>query len=126
MNSRGNTALARLACDEGTARRVADSLSESFDSAGTAVAAFEGPGRLWNVEIHFEHPPDVAELRKLVAQAAGGDAATRLVFESVEAKDWVAASLAELKPVIAGRFTVHAAHDRARIAPNRIGIEIEA
>jgi ribosomal protein L11 methyltransferase len=31
-----------------------------------------------------------------------------------------------LAPVTAGRFIVHGAHDRARIPPNRIGIEIEA
>jgi ribosomal protein L11 methyltransferase len=49
-----------------------------------------------------------------------------LTFDTVETKDWVAASLADLKPVIAGRFTVHGAHDRARVAANRIGIEIEA
>ena len=35
----------------------------------------------------------------------GGD--IELVFETVAAKDWVAASLAGLKPVTAGRFTVH-------------------
>jgi ribosomal protein L11 methyltransferase len=49
-----------------------------------------------------------------------------VVFETIAAQDWVAASLAELKPVIAGRFTVHGAHDRAALAPNRIGVEIEA
>src|SRR5579883_206855 len=35
-------------------------------------------------------------------------------------------SLAGLKPVEAGRFVVHGAHDRARVLANRIGIEIEA
>ena len=35
-------------------------------------------------------------------------------------------SLSGLKPVTAGRFIVHGAHDRAGIPPNRIGIEIEA
>src|SRR6185503_3880409 len=126
MNRSGNTTLARLVCDEKTARRVADSLSESFDSSATAIAAFEGIDRRWNVEIHFEHPPDEVTVRNLVAQTAGPDDAARLVFEAVEAKDWVAASLADLKPVAAGRFTVHGAHDRARVAPNRLGIEIEA
>jgi ribosomal protein L11 methyltransferase len=38
----------------------------------------------------------------------------------------VAQSLAGLPPVPAGRFVVHGAHHRDRIAPNRIGIEIEA
>ena len=38
----------------------------------------------------------------------------------------VAQSLAGLKPVRAGRFVIHGAHDRARPKPNDIGIEIEA
>jgi ribosomal protein L11 methyltransferase len=47
-------------------------------------------------------------------------------FEAVEAKDWVKASLEGLQPVEAGRFMVHGSHDRHRVSPNRIGIEIEA
>src|SRR5437660_785544 len=125
MNSRGNTTVARLVCDARTARRLVDLLSDNFDSAGTAMAAFEGTDRRWNVEIHFEDPPDEVTVRNLISQAAGADDAVRLVFETVEAKDWVAASLADLKPVIAGRFTVHDAHDRAHVAPNLLGIEIE-
>ncbi len=61
-----------------------------------------------------------------LSQLAGPESAARLTFEQIAARDWVAASLAELKPVEAGRFTVHGAHDRARLAANRIGIEIEA
>jgi ribosomal protein L11 methyltransferase len=34
--------------------------------------------------------------------------------------------LADLKPVTAGRFTVHGAHDRPHVTANRISIEIEA
>ena len=44
----------------------------------------------------------------------GRAAARALRFEQVAAKDWVAESLAGLKPVSAGRFIVHGAHDRAR------------
>jgi ribosomal protein L11 methyltransferase len=76
------------------------------------------------VELHFEAAPDEAAVRGLIAQAGGN--AAELIFETVAQRDWVAASLAELKPVAAGRFTVHGAHDRARLAPNRLGIEIEA
>jgi ribosomal protein L11 methyltransferase len=61
-----------------------------------------------------------------VAALAGQPAADALAFETVAARDWVAASLAGLSPVTAGRFIVHGAHDRARVPPNRIGIEIEA
>jgi len=49
-----------------------------------------------------------------------------VVFTTVAARDWVAQSLEGLAPVAAGRFVVHGAHDRHRIAPNRIGVEIEA
>ena len=65
-------------------------------------------------------------MRALVARAAGDTAAQALTFEQVAETDWVAQSLAGLKPVRAGRFIVHGAHDRARIPANAIGIEIEA
>ncbi len=123
MQKNANTTLARLDCDERTARTVADALSERFDDS-VAVAAFEATGGRWAVEAHFEAPPDEAEVCAAVTQAAG--AAVSVTFETIAAKDWVAASLGDLKPVTAGRFTVHGTHDRARIAPNRIGIEIEA
>jgi ribosomal protein L11 methyltransferase len=47
-------------------------------------------------------------------------------LDTVEARDWVKASLEDLVPVPAGRFVVHGQHDRARVAPNKVGIEIEA
>ena len=123
MNSAGNTTVARLACDEATAKRLADRLSEHLDLAESAVAAFEGIDGRWNVEIHFEDAPDEAAIRRLIG-AAGGPA--EVTFETIAARDWVAASLADLKPVTAGRFTVHGAHDRPHVTANRIGIEIEA
>ena len=70
--------------------------------------------------------PDENAVRALVAAAAGAAAGRALRFERVAAKNWVGESLAELKPVAAGRFVVHGAHDRSRIPVNRIGIEIEA
>ena len=124
MNNPPDTSLVRLVCDESTAKRLSDLLPESLADIAAAVAAFEGTDGQWNVEVHFEAPPDEAAVRSLVRDAAGTD--LNLVFETVAAKDWVAASLAGLKPVAAGRFTVHGEHDRAAVAPNRIGIEIEA
>jgi ribosomal protein L11 methyltransferase len=117
------TMLARLVCDEATARRVADALAEAFEAA---AAAFEGTDGRWNVEAFFADAPGEAEVRARVAQAAGPGIAAALVFGEVAARDWIATSLAGLKPVTAGRFTVHGEHDRARVAANHIGIEIEA
>ncbi len=122
----GSTTLARLSCDEPTARRLADFLAENLDPGGCVCAAFEDAGGAWRIEVNFREPPDQNAVRALVATAAGKAKAAALSFEPVAAADWVAASLAGLRPVRAGRFIVHGAHDRARLAPNRIGIEIEA
>jgi ribosomal protein L11 methyltransferase len=84
-----------------------------------------GCGR-WRVMIHFENEPDQAAVRALVAVAAGPAAAETLSFERVATRNWVGESLRALKPVEAGRFFVHGAHDRAHVPANRLGIEIEA
>ena len=65
-------------------------------------------------------------MRELVAHAAGAEAPTASSSTRVEDKDWVNASLEDLVPVHAGRFLVHGSHDRDRVPPNKIGIEIEA
>jgi ribosomal protein L11 methyltransferase len=120
------TTVARLACDESTARRLASYLSESLDSEDAACAAFEGEDGRWQLAVHFRTAPDESGLRELVRVAVGEAAANALSLERVAGADWVAQSLAGLKPVRAGRFVIHGAHDRARPRPNDIGIEIEA
>src|SRR6202163_3866224 len=120
------TTVAHVSCDGATARRLANALGETFEAGEAAVAAFERADGGWTVEAHFAQAPDEPALRDLVAALAGETAARGLVFETVSPRDWVAASLAGLKPVPAGRFLVHGAHDRARIPAHRIGIEIEA
>ena len=124
MNS--PTTLAKLACDEQTARRLAAYLGESLDVGDTVCAAFEDGAGRWQVAVHFRQPPEEASLRSLVAVAAGEAASRLLIIEPVAPADWVAQSLADLKPVRVGRFLVHGAHDRAKLRANDIGIEIEA
>ena len=122
--SPGHTA--RLATDRATAQRLADFLTESLDEQEVVVAAFETAEGNWTTAIYFSAPPNETAVRALVALEVGAEAANAVVFERVEAKDWVAASLEGLAPVEAGRFFVHGQHDRARLRANRIGIEIEA
>ena len=112
--------------DEQAARRVVDLLTEVFFEGQAAIAAFERPDGRWDVTVHFADPPDQALVRELVTNAAGTDIAKAIDFDTVEAKDWVKASLEDLVPVPAGRFVVHGQHDRERVAPNKVGIEIEA
>ncbi len=112
--------------NEQAAKRVIDLLTESFFEGQAAIAAFEGPGGRWEIALHFAQAPDEASIRELVAIAAGGEVAKDISFDTVEAKDWVKATLEELVPVRAGRFIVHGRHDRAKVPPNKLGIEIEA
>ena len=119
--------LARLVTDSSTAHRLFDALVEAFEAGGTAVAACEERSGAWTVEIYFAHrPPDQDAVRTLVGDLAGSAVGDRVVFTTVAARDWVAQSLEGLAPVPAGRFVVYGAHDRHRIAPNRISVEIEA
>lgn len=112
--------------DEQAAKRVVDVLTETFFDGEAAVAAFERPDGRWDVTVHFAEAPDQALLRELVANAASREIAGTLAFDTVEAKDWVKASLEDLVPVPAGRFVVHGAHDRERVPANKLAIEIEA
>ncbi|MGL5167885.1 MAG: 50S ribosomal protein L11 methyltransferase [Afipia sp.] len=112
--------------DEHVASRVVDIITETYPSHDLAIAAFEGPGGRWDITMHFAKPPDRDIIHALVTTTAGEAAAKSIVFSTVETKDWVKASLADLVPVSAGRYIVHGSHDRDRIPPNKIGIEIEA
>jgi ribosomal protein L11 methyltransferase len=112
--------------DEASAKRVVDVLTEIFLEGEAAVAAFERPDGRWDVTVHFADAPDRALLREAVANAAGPLIAEGIAFDTIEAKDWVKASLEDLVPVPAGRFMVHGRHDRARVPANKLGIEVEA
>src|ERR1700737_4127977 len=112
--------------DERTAKRVVDLLTESFFEGQAVIAAFEGPGGRWSITVHFADVPDLVSIRELVGIPAGDEGAQHITFDRVEAKDWVKATLEELAPVRAGRFIVHGHHDRAKVPPNKLGIEIEA
>jgi ribosomal protein L11 methyltransferase len=111
---------------EQTAKRVVDLLTESFFEGQAAIAAFERPDGRWGITMHFAEAPDQASIRELVGVVAGDDVAWNVTFDTVEARDWVKATLEELVPVRAGRFIVHGQHDRSRVPSNKLGIEIEA
>jgi ribosomal protein L11 methyltransferase len=121
------TAVARLVCtDQAAARRIAGYMAETLDANDTACSSFETDDGTWHVALHFRNAPDQDMIRALVAVAADDTVAAALTFENVAAKDWVAESLSGLVPVRAGRFIVHGAHDRGKVRPNDLAIEIEA
>src|ERR1700744_4416633 len=89
--------------NEQTARRISDLLTETLDESEAAIGAFEGPSGRWDVTIYFAQAPYDAAIRDRMALAAGEEAARSFQFDTVQAKDWVRATLDELVPVHAGR-----------------------
>lgn len=123
----GASHVLRLTTDERGARAVADIIVETFDPTETAAAAFEvDDGPVWTVEVYFAEAPDEDEIRALIEAVSDAETAARAEFTEIAREDWVRKSLAGLEPVRAGRVLVHGAHDRDRLKPNDVGVEIEA
>jgi ribosomal protein L11 methyltransferase len=113
---------AQLVTDEATAQCIMDAAAEALPDVAVSMVA--QPDGRWLVELHFVQSALADAVRKLVRDTAGRE--TGVAVLSVAARDWIKASLEGLQPVPAGRFVVHGRHDRARIAPNRLAIEVEA
>lgn len=123
------TSVVRIFAAQAEAEHLAQIASEllPLDEVSVAVSETEPDHPLWRVDVYAgpNTPPDEleAEVRRTMGeQIAGLDIAA----ESIEDADWVAASLAGLDPVPAGRFLVHGAHDAGRVPVNRKGIQVEA
>lgn len=123
------TTVLKLSTTVGRAKAITELLGEVLDPGETAVSAFEiddeAENSPWFVEVFFAEAPDEDAIRDLIGPIVGEDL-SGAVFTAVEAKDWVKSSLDGLKPVRAGRFLVHGAHDRDDVRVNDIGLEIEA
>lgn len=118
-----DTVTATLTADQQSARRIGERFAEAFFADEVAVSIVDAGEGQWSVTAYFRGEVDEAAVRNLATSAAGATKAVR--FERVAAKDWVAESLRGLKPVAAGRFVIHGAHDRGR-GGGRIAVEIEA
>jgi ribosomal protein L11 methyltransferase len=109
-----------LAATEADARALAERLAAAPETETLPISLFEAGQGGWRVVVHCPDAETADSVRALMS-----DAGTVLV-EPLERRDWVAASLAGLSPVRAGRFFVHGAHDRERVPANALAIELEA
>jgi ribosomal protein L11 methyltransferase len=123
------TSVTRIFAVQKRAEDLAQLASEllSLDEVSIAVSETKADDPLWRVDIYAGPNVTPADLeakvrRALSAEIAGLDVAS----EVIEDADWVAASLAGLDPVPAGRFLVHGAHDASRVPSNSHGIQVEA
>ena len=88
---------------------------------GVGVFEMEDGSGLWEVGAYFEERPPAAAL--MLLEAAFG---VRFAVSELPETDWVAHVRRELRPVEAGRFVVHGAHDADRVPEGKVGLLIEA
>ena len=118
----------RQFCDRQRTSRQARcrSADRSFFEGQAAIAAFEGPDGRWDVTVHFAERAGSGLVRELVAIAAGDDIAKTHRLRHGRGQGLGQGEPRRSRPGPAGRFVVHGQHDRERVAPNKLGIEIEA
>ncbi|WP_062227809.1 50S ribosomal protein L11 methyltransferase [Aureimonas frigidaquae] len=105
------------------ADRAYAALDAAFGDEGLPVSIFEWDeaAGIFEVAVYFDVSQEPAQDAAIAAFAP-----LTPEREDLPDVDWMQSVLAELKPVRAGRFLVHGAHDRGRVKANDIGIEIEA
>jgi ribosomal protein L11 methyltransferase len=116
----------RIHSEREESERISRLLEAAFEDEAIPVSWFETQDG-WAVDVWMDGV-DAAEVEARVRDILGADAfGAPMTVEPVDPDvDWVAVSLDGLKPVIAGRFVVHGAHDRNAIPAGLIGLQIEA
>jgi Ribosomal protein L11 methylase len=113
-----------LTAQKAEAVRCFEALETAFEDEGFPLAMLEldEASDLHEVSVYVD-----GEAEAVAARMRGvvGDEIP-IQQEILPDIDWVAKSLEGLKPVRAGRFLVYGSHDRDRLGPEDIGIEIEA
>ena len=102
-------------------------LEAAFEEEGLPIAVLEvdEDKDIHEVSLYADGDVDAVETR-LMDILAGLSLSKPIEREALPDIDWVAHSLEELKPVRAGRFFVHGAHDRRKRHSGELAIEIEA
>ena len=108
------------------ARRISNFWERDYGGDGVAVSLDERADGLWSVEAYFEDG-DAAAIGAKLRDRLGADAfGAEISIDILPDANWVAVGLESLGPVAVGRFLVHGSHDRHRIPPGRVAIEIDA
>ncbi|RUU45310.1 50S ribosomal protein L11 methyltransferase [Mesorhizobium sp. M6A.T.Ca.TU.002.02.2.1] len=109
------------------ADRIFAAFEAAFEDEGLPIAILEvdEDRDIHEVSLYADGDVDAVEAR--VKEVLAGLALSRpIAREPVPDIDWVTRSLEGLKPVRAGRFFVHGAHDRRKRHSGELAIEIEA
>ncbi|TGQ94189.1 50S ribosomal protein L11 methyltransferase [Mesorhizobium sp. M8A.F.Ca.ET.208.01.1.1] len=109
------------------ADRIFAALETAFEDEGLPIAVLEvdEDADIHEVSLYADGDVDAVEAR-LKDILAGLALSRSIEREALPDIDWVARSLEGLKPVRAGRFFVHGAHDSRKRHSGELAIEIEA
>lgn len=109
------------------AMQIYQALEVAFEDDGFPLAILEvdEAADIQEVSLYADGDLDAVE-RRVTAVLARIAPAAVFGWETVPDIDWVAQSLAGLKPVRAGRLLVHGAHDRDKRRIGDVAIEVEA
>jgi ribosomal protein L11 methyltransferase len=110
------------------ARPITRALEAEFEEDGVPVASFEtdGPTGNWEISVYCDADDEAQFSRRIRKALAGSVGEVDPGREPLGDVDWVATTLAGLKPVRSGRFIVHGSHDRHVPAPHEHAILIDA
>ncbi|MBR0555116.1 50S ribosomal protein L11 methyltransferase [Ciceribacter sp. L1K23] len=113
---------------EKQANRILDLMTLVFEDEGYAIATTEVDEKAdrWQASVYLMADEEADIRERLAALLAEEFAGLAIETEVIPDIDWIAKSLEGLKPVRAGRFLVHGAHDRDKVRANDLAIEIEA
>ncbi|MER8830867.1 50S ribosomal protein L11 methyltransferase [Mesorhizobium sp. M0938] len=109
------------------ADRIFAAFEAAFEDEGLPIGVLEvdEDRDIHEVSLYADGDVDAVEAR--VNEILAGLALSRpIARERLPDIDWVTRSLEGLKPVRAGRFFVHGAHDRSKRRSGELAIEIEA
>lgn len=113
---------------EKKAEQILDLMTLAFEDEGYAIATTEIDEKrdVWEASVYLMANEEGAIRDRFaeLLQPAFPDALIKR--EVIPDVDWIAKSLEGLKPVRAGRFLVHGSHDRDKVQPNDVAIEIDA
>jgi ribosomal protein L11 methyltransferase len=129
----GAAHLMRVPCPVGTAKMLADVISETFDSAEMAAVAFQrdpvaatGGDEDWVVEVYFQSVPDRDQLRTLIASCCGERIAAAAWFGQIAQQEWIDAATAGLAPVRTSRFLICGQPESVPPSSSQLRLEIPA
>lgn len=117
-----------VATSAARAKAITRALEAEFEEDGVPVASFETDDTKgsWEISVYCEAEEETAFADRIRRTSAGAGGPSEIGREPLGEVDWVATTLAGLKPVRSGRFIVHGSHDRHVPAPHEHAILIDA